>query len=62
LSAFDSIRMSDVYDEIPFDNPDGGAWKQGWPITYDKKEAMDQKNKMKVFVIPHSHCDPGKVI
>ena len=23
------IRMADVYDKIPFDNPDGGVWKQG---------------------------------
>lgn len=26
------IRMSDVYDKLAFDNPDGGAWKQGWPV------------------------------
>lgn len=53
------IRMADVYDRIPFDNPDGGAWKQGWPISYDKAQAADPENKLKVFIMPHSHCDPG---
>ncbi len=52
--------MSDVYDTIPFDNPNGGAWKQGWDVQYDEKEVVDNKqNKLKVFVVPHSHCDPG---
>ncbi len=53
------IRMSDVYDKISFDNPDGGVWKQGWDVTYDKREAMDPKNKLTVIVMPHTHCDPG---
>ena len=26
------IRMADVYDKLPFDNPDGGVWKQGQKI------------------------------
>ena len=46
--------MLDVYDFIPFDNPDGGAWKQGWNVQRDR----DEKH-LDVFVIPHSHNDPG---
>uniref|UniRef100_A0A8D0H1C9 Alpha-mannosidase n=1 Tax=Sphenodon punctatus TaxID=8508 RepID=A0A8D0H1C9_SPHPU len=37
------VQMLDVYDLLPFDNPDGGVWKQGFDI----------------FVVPHSHNDPG---
>lgn len=47
----------DIYSEIPFDNPDGGAWKQGYPISYKTDRWKEQK--LQVFVIPHSHCDPG---
>jgi alpha-mannosidase II len=46
--------MLHVYDLLPFDNPDGGAWKQGWNVQRDKIE-----EHLDVFVIPHSHNDPG---
>jgi len=52
-----TIKMLDVFDEIPFENPDGGAWKQGWDVQYSK-DAFD-KDKLLIFVVPHSHNDPG---
>lgn len=40
--------MDKVYDELPFDNPDGGVWKQGWEVQYDQNEVLKPENKLKV--------------
>ncbi|CAI5451571.1 unnamed protein product [Caenorhabditis angaria] len=53
-----SLQMLDLYDVWKFDNPDGGVWKQGFPITYDE-EAVKKEDRLEIVIIPHSHCDPG---
>lgn len=51
-------QLLDVYDLLPFDNPDGGAWKQGFQISYRGDEWAEQP--LELFLVPHSHNDPGE--
>jgi hypothetical protein len=47
------IDMRNLTATLPFEDVDGGVWKQGWDIQPDNNAPLT------VFVVPHSHCDPG---
>jgi hypothetical protein len=38
-------------NENPFDNPDGGAWKQGWPIVLESEQFATTTEKLNVLLV-----------
>jgi alpha-mannosidase II len=50
--------MHELYNNLAFDNRRGSVWAQGWDIA-DQPERWTPEKKLKVFLNPFSHNDPG---
>ena len=46
-------------DSIPYDNANGGVWKQGFELSYSMTD-FHEEDPLQVFIMPHSHIDPGE--
>jgi hypothetical protein len=57
------IDMRIMSATLPFDDVDGGVWKQGWDLEPRKISSFSfsstPTSPLQIFVVPHSHCDPG---
>ena len=51
-----TIDMRVLNQKLPFANPDGGVWTQGFDI---QPKQLSTEEPLQIFVVPHSHCDPG---
>ena len=50
------IDMRVLNAEMAFSNENGGAWTQGFDV---QPVELTSNKPLRIFVVPHSHCDPG---
>jgi alpha-mannosidase II len=51
------LDLGQLVDELPFDNEDGGVWKQGWDV-----QPISNTSMLRIVVVPFSNCDPGRTL
>ncbi|CAF3343113.1 unnamed protein product [Rotaria socialis] len=53
-----TFEIRQLYETLPFDDIKAGVWTQGFDIKYETSQ-WTSNNKLKIVLMPHSHCDPG---
>eukprot|EP01046_Picozoa_sp_COSAG06_P017905 COSAG06_NODE_1231_length_10153_cov_60.823623_6_plen_209_part_00 len=56
-SVAPTLSMENRYNP-PRQSRGVGSWTQGWDITVNNRE-FEQGDKLEIYVVPHSHNDPG---
>ncbi len=56
-SVAPTLSMENRYNP-PRQSRGVGSWTQGWDINLDKGE-FERGEKLEIYVVPHSHNDPG---
>lgn len=52
------IQMLDAYHRMNFEHQINSEWEEGWCVK-PNPNTWNNENKLHVFVVPHSHNDPG---
>ena len=56
--VYPTMSMKNDYIGPPPGKKGVGSWTQGWNVEYDRK-TFESEQKLEVYVLPHSHHDPG---
>ncbi|XP_075238901.1 alpha-mannosidase 2-like [Convolutriloba macropyga] len=59
LKSSAELQTIELYNNVSFQNIDGGVWKQGYDIKYNDVTQFTADRPLEVVVVPHSHNDPG---
>jgi alpha-mannosidase II len=53
------LKLDDLFEELPFDNLEGGHWRQGWNIHYNHSQWSAQ-HPLTVHIVCQTNLSPSK--